>query len=108
MVHARTPDLDLSEESRILDAAPPRFGRIRWAIARFVLGLTNLTHRPMSRIREWALEEAVASSPSYEVFEAFITRHYAARGQKATVSVIHATVTTTPAASAVANSTFLH
>ena len=107
MVHARTPELNLFED-RIIDAAPPRFGRIRWAIARAVLTLTNLTHRPMTRLREWALEEAVASSPSYEVFEAFITRHYAARGMTAKVSVIHATVTTTPAPTCNNAGPFLH
>jgi hypothetical protein len=80
----------------VLDGRPPRFGRVRWAFVRGVLWALNVFERWASNTREWALNEAVASSPDFSTFEAFITRHYSDRGLSATVSVVHATVTSTP------------
>lgn len=74
----------------VLDVRPPRFGRIRWVFARAVLWTTNRAERLTARVREWALNEAVASSPTFDVFEAYVTRHFAERGIQATVTKLSA------------------
>jgi hypothetical protein len=76
----------------IIDNQPPRFGRIRWFLVRRLLAALNLVEGRFQRLREWALQEAVESSPDFESFEAWVTEHYAARGRKVTVEAIQAVV----------------
>ncbi len=76
----------------IVDSNPPRFGRIRWYLVRRLLAALNLVEGRFASLREWALQEAVESSPDFESFEAWVTAHYAARGRKVTVDVIKAVV----------------
>jgi hypothetical protein len=76
----------------IIDNHTPRFGRIRWYLVRRLLAALNLVEGRFQRLREWALQEAVESSPDYDTFEAWVTAHYAARGRKVTVDVIKATI----------------
>ena len=76
----------------IVDSNPPRFGRIRWFLVRRLLAALNLVEGRFASLREWALQEAVESSPDFESFEAWVTEHYAARGRKVTVDVIKAVV----------------
>ena len=80
----------------VFDARPPRFSRIRWRFVRTLLGAMNVLERWTASVREWALQEAVESSPDYTAFEQFIHDHYQERGVKATVSVIQATVIPPP------------
>jgi hypothetical protein len=80
-------DIDLIEDNHT-----PRFGRIRWFLVRRLLAALNLVEGRFQSLREWALEEAVASSPNYDAFEAWVTAHYAARGRKVTVEVVKAVV----------------
>lgn len=74
----------------IIDARPPRFSRIRWRFVRSLLGVLNVLERGTAAVREWALQEAVNSSPDYAAFEQFIHEHYQERGIKATVQVVRA------------------
>jgi hypothetical protein len=76
----------------IIDNHRPRFGTIRWWFVRRLLAALNLAEGRFSALREWALQEAVESSPDFESFEAWVTEHYAARGRKVTVDVIKAVV----------------
>ena len=76
----------------IIDNARPRFGTIRWWLVRRLLAAPNLVEGRFQRLREWALQEAVESSPDFDTFEAWVTEHYAARGRKVTVGVIKAVV----------------
>jgi hypothetical protein len=76
----------------IIDNHPPRFGRIRWWLVRRLLAALNLVEGRFASLREWALQEAVESSPDYDTFEAWVTEHYAARGRKVTVDVVKAVV----------------
>jgi hypothetical protein len=80
-------DIDFIEDNQ-----PPRFGRIRWYLVRKLLAALNLVEGRFASLREWALQEAVESSPDYDTFEAWVTEHYAARGRKVTVDVIKAVV----------------
>jgi hypothetical protein len=80
------------EFETVIDNAPPRFGRIRWFLVRRLLAALNLVEGRFQRLREWALQEAVESSPDFDTFEAWVTEHYAARGRKVTVDVIKAVV----------------
>jgi hypothetical protein len=91
----------------IIDSNPPRFGRIRWWLVRRLLAALNLVEGRFQTLREWALQEAVESSPDFESFEAWVTAHYAARGRKVTVDVIKAVVPPMPTPTAVVNSTYL-
>jgi hypothetical protein len=93
----------------IIDNQPPRFGRIRWFLVRRLLAALNLVEGRCQRLREWALQEAVESSPDFDTFEAWVTAHYAARGRKVTVDVIPATVlpVTAPTPTVIVNSTYL-
>ncbi len=94
---------------KIIDRNPPRFGRIRWWLVRRLLAALNLVEGRCQRLREWALEEAVASSPDFDTFQAWVTQHYAARGKKVVVEAIAATVlpVAVPTPTAVVNSTYL-
>ena len=74
----------------IFDARPPRFSRIRWRFVRTLLGAMNVLERWTASVREWALQEAVESSPDYTAFEQFIHDHYQERGIKATVHIVNA------------------
>jgi hypothetical protein len=76
----------------IIDRNPPRFGRIRWWFVRRLLAALNLVEGRFARLREWALQEAVNSSPDFDTFQTWVTEHYAARGIKATVTVDTAVV----------------
>lgn len=76
----------------IIDSNPVRFGRIRWYLVRRLLAALNLVEGRFQALREWALQEAVESSPDFPTFEAWVTAHYAARGRKVTVDVIKATI----------------
>jgi hypothetical protein len=87
MIKHHAPEFDA-----IIDNQPPRFGRIRWFLVRRLLAALNLVEGRCQRLREWALQEAVESSPDYDTFEAWVTEHYAARGRKVTVDVIQAVV----------------
>lgn len=91
----------------IIDRNPPRFGRIRWWLVRRLLAALNLVEGRCQRLREWALEEAVASSPDFDTFQAWVTEHYAARGRKVTVTAVQAVVPPMPTPTAVVNSTYL-
>lgn len=85
----------------------PRFGRLRWWLVRRLLAALNLVEGRFAKLREWALEEAVASSPDFDTFEAWVVQHYAARGRKVTVDVVQAVVPPMPTPTAVVNSTYL-
>ena len=76
----------------IIDSHRPKFGTIRWWLVRKLLAALNLVEGRFQRLREWALQEAVESSPDYDTFEAWVTAHYAARGRKVTVEVVQAVV----------------
>lgn len=93
----------------IVDSYRPRFGTIRWWLVRRLLAALNLVEGRFQRLREWALEEAVASSPDFPTFEAWVVQHYAARGRKVKVDVVPATVlpVAMPTPTAVVNSTYL-
>lgn len=91
----------------IIDSHHPRFGRIRWWLVRRLLAALNLVEGRFQSLREWALEEAVASSPDFDTFEAWVVQHYAARGKKVTVDVVKAVVPPMPTPTAVVNSTYL-
>jgi hypothetical protein len=91
----------------IIDDHRPRFGTVRWWFVRRLLALLNVVEGRFAALREWALQEAVECSPNFEVFEAWVVEHYAARGIKATVKVEEAIVPTLPVPNAVANSTYL-
>lgn len=78
--------------TEIIDTYRPRFGRIRWAFVRALLRALNLAEGRFGRIREWALQEAVDSSPDFETFQAWVEQHYAQRGMKARVTLEVATV----------------
>jgi hypothetical protein len=80
----------------IIDNARPRFGTLRWWLVRRLLAALNLVEGRFASLREWALQEAVESSPDYDTFEAWVTAHYAARGRKVTVGVIKAVVPPMP------------
>lgn len=80
----------------IIDNNPPRFGRIRWWLVRRLLAALNLVEGRFARLREWALQEAVESSPDFQTFQAWVTEHYAARGIKAVVEVVEAVVPPMP------------
>jgi len=80
------------EFETVIDNERPRFGRIRWYLVRRLLAALNLVEGRFQTLREWALQEAVESSPDYDTFEAWVTAHYAARGRKVSVGVIKATV----------------
>ena len=94
----------------IIDARPPRFATVRWWLVRRLLAALNLVEGRFQSLREWALEEAVASSPDFDTFEAWVTEHYAARGRKVKVEVVPATVlpVAMPTPTAVVNQTHLH
>jgi hypothetical protein len=99
-------DIDLIEDNHT-----PRFGRIRWYLVRRLLAALNLVEGRFQRLREWALQEAVESSPDYDTFEAWVVEHYVARGRKVTVDVIKATippVVPTPPLTQVNPSTWIH
>jgi len=92
----------------IIDARPPRFAAVRWWLVRKLLAALNLVEGRFQSLREWALEEAVASSPDFATFEAWVTGHYAARGRKVKVEVVQAVVPPMPTPTAVVNQTHLH
>lgn len=94
----------------IIDRNPPRFGRIRWWLVRRLLAALNLVEGRCQSLREWALEEAVASSPDFATFETWVTEHYAARGKKVTVDVVEAVVppVAAPKPTHVLNGSHLH
>lgn len=92
---------------KIIDRNPPRFGRIRWWLIRRLLAALNLVEGRFQTLREWALEEAVNSSPDFDTFQAWVTEHYAARGKKVTVDVVEAVIPPLPTPTAVVNSTYL-
>ena len=92
----------------IIDARPPRFAAVRWWLVRKLLATLNLVEGRFQSLREWALEEAVASSPDFDTFEAWVTEHYAARGKKVTVTAIEAVVPPMPTPTAFVNQTHLH
>ena len=87
MIKHHAPEIET-----IVDNHPPRFGRIRWFLVRRLLAALNLVEGRFARLREWALQEAVESSPDYDTFEAWVTEHYAARGRKVKVDVVKAVV----------------
>ena len=93
--------------TEIIDNHRPRFGAIRWWLVRRLLAALNLVEGRFQSLREWALEEAVASSPDFATFEAWVTEHYAARGRKVTVTAMQAVVPPMPTPTAVVNSTYL-
>ncbi len=76
----------------IIDSHRPRFATARWWLVRRLLAALNLVEGRFQSLREWALEEAVASSPDFPTFEAWVVQHYAARGKKVTVDVVQAVV----------------
>jgi hypothetical protein len=95
----------------ITDTYRPRFGRIRWYLVRKLLAALNLVEGRFQRLREWALQEAVESSPDFDTFEAWVTEHYAARGRKVTVDVVAAIVppvVPTPPPTHTSPSTWVH
>ena len=73
------------EFETVIDNERPRFGRIRWWLIRRLLAALNLVEGRFQTLREWALQEAVESSPDYNTFEAWVTAHYAARDRKSVV-----------------------
>jgi len=87
MIKHHDPDFET-----VIDNERPRFGRIRWWLIRRLLAALNIVEGRFQTLREWALQEAVESSPDYDTFEAWVTAHYAARGRKVSVGVIKATV----------------
>ena len=93
----------------IEDNHVPRFGTLRWWLIRKLLAALNLVEGRFQSLREWALQQAVESSPDFPTFEAWVTEHYAARGRKVKVGVIPATVlpVAVPTPTAVVNSTYL-
>ena len=93
----------------IIDNHRPRFGTLRWWLVRRLLAALNLVEGRFQSLREWALQEAVESSPDFDTFEAWVTAHYAARGKKVTVDVVPATVlpVAMPTPTVVVNSTYL-
>lgn len=91
----------------IINNARPRFGRIRWWLVRKLLAALNLVEGRFQTLREWALQEAVESSPDFPTFEAWVVQHYAARGRKVKVDVVEAVVPPMPTPTAVVNSTYL-
>ena len=94
------------EFDAIIDNQPPRFGRIRWWLVRRLLAALNLVEGRFTKLREWALNEAVNSSPDFDTFQAWVTEHYAARGIP-TVTVEKAVVPSLPVPTSVVNSTYL-
>ena len=94
----------------IIDNARPRFGRVRWWLVRRLLAALNLVEGRFQTLREWALQEAVESSPDFDTFEAWVTAHYAARGRKVKVDVVKAVVppVAVPTPTAVVNGSHLH
>ena len=99
------------EFETIIDNERPRFGRIRWWLIRRLLAALNLVEGRFQTLREWALQEAVESSPNFPAFEAWVTEHYAARGRKVTVDVVQAVVppvVPTPPPTQVNPSTWIH
>lgn len=76
----------------IVDNHRPRFGTVRWWLVRRLLAALNLVEGRFARVREWALEEAVASSPDFATFETWVVEHYAARGRKVVVEKMVAVV----------------
>ena len=94
----------------VIDNHSPRFGTIRWWLVRKLLAALNLVEGRFASLREWALQEAVESSPDYDTFEAWVTAHYAARGRKVTVGVIKAVVppVAVPTPTAIVNGSHLH
>ena len=91
----------------VIDNETPRFGPMRWWLIRRLLAALNLVEGRFQSLREWALQEAVESSPDFDTFEAWVTEHYAARGRKVKVDVIKAVVPPMPTPTAVVNSTYL-
>jgi hypothetical protein len=89
------------------DNETPRFGALRWWLVRKLLAALSLVEGRFQSLREWALQEAVESSPDFPTFEAWVTEHYAARGRKVKVGVIKAVVPPMPTPTAVVNSTYL-
>ena len=87
MIKHHAPEFDA-----IIDNHRPRFGRIRWFLVRKLLAALNLVEGRLASLREWALQEAVESSPDFETFQDWVTEHYAARGRKVTVEAIRAVV----------------
>ena len=94
-------------EPVIEDNARPRFGTLRWWLVRKLLAALNLVEGRFQTLREWALQEAVESSPDFPTFEAWVVQHYAARGRKVKVDVVQAVVPPVPTPTAVVNSTYL-
>jgi hypothetical protein len=94
----------------IEDNHTPRFGRIRWWLVRKLLAALNLVEGRFQTLREWALQEAVESSPDFPTFEAWVTAHYAARGRKVKVDVVKAVVppVAVPTPTAIVNGSHLH
>ena len=91
----------------VIDSYRPRFGAIRWWLVRRILSALNLLEGRCQRLREWALKEAVASSPDFNTFQTWVTAHYAARGRKVTVDVIEAVVPPMPTPTVIVNPTYL-
>lgn len=91
----------------IVDTHRPRFGRIRWAFIRGLLRSLNLVEGRFNRLREWALQEAVDSSPDFETFQTWVVTHYAQRGMRATVRLDEAVTPELPTPTHIANSTYL-
>lgn len=91
----------------VIDNETPRFGRLRWWLVRKLLAALNRVEGRFQSLREWALQEAVESSPDFDTFEAWVTAHYAARGRKVKVDVVQAVVPPMPTPTAVVNSTYL-
>jgi hypothetical protein len=91
----------------IEDNDRPRFSTARWWLVRRLLAALNLVEGRFASLREWALQEAVESSPDFDTFEAWVVEHYAARGRKVTVDVVKAVVPPMPTPTAVVNSTYL-
>jgi hypothetical protein len=87
MIKHHAPPIDT-----VIDHAPPRFGRIRWFLVRKLLGALNLVEGRFQSLREWALEEAVSSSPNFDTFMEWVTVHYADRGAKIDVTIEEAVV----------------
>ena len=92
----------------IIDNHRPRFGTLRWWLVRRLLAALNLVEGRFTSLREWALQEAVESSPDFPTFEAWVVEHYAARGRKVTVDVVKAVVPPMPTPTVVVNQTHLH
>jgi hypothetical protein len=76
----------------IIDTHRPRFGRIRWALVRALLTVLNRLDLRLAKVREWAIQEAVDSSPDFDTFETWVVKHFAERGMKANVTVEAANV----------------